>query len=212
MNFMIKAVAFDYGGVIEITESLIPKIVDALKVTKEDWLNTYYTLNHLNNVGGKSRLEVFTLTAKKLGASDIQIAHIPEILKENDQTRKINLELIEIIKDLKKQNYKIGLISNYSIHLRQKLIDKNIIDLFDTVIISGEVGYQKPQPEIFEILFQKLGVKNNETIFVDDTKQSLLGAESVGYLPLLYINNREFKEELNKIISRNDNGIINLSS
>ena len=124
------------------------------------------------------------------------------IIEENTKTKKVNWELIEIIKDLKNKNYKIGLMSNNSTGLRQKLINQDIIDLFDIVIISGEVGFQKPSPEIFEILFNKLGVKNHELIFIDDTKQSLAGAEKIGYAPILFESNRKLKEELSEIILR----------
>ncbi len=109
------------------------------------------------------------------------------------------MELIEIIKDLKKKNYKIGILSNYSITLREKLTRLNIIDLFDEVIISSEVGLQKPQPEIFEIVFNKFNIKNNEMVFIDDTKRSLEGADKIGYVPILYTDNKTLRSDLLKI-------------
>lgn len=108
--------------------------------------------------------------------------------------------MIEIIKDLKKKDYKIGLLSNYSITLREKLARLNIIDLFDEIVVSSEVQLQKPQPEIFEILFQKLNLKANEVAFVDDTSQSLEGAEEIGYMPVLYKNNETLKNDLFNIL------------
>jgi HAD superfamily hydrolase (TIGR01549 family) len=53
----------------------------------------------------------------------------------------------EIIKDLKTRGYKVAVLSNYSLALRQKLIDEALHDLFDEIVISAEVGFQKPQPE-----------------------------------------------------------------
>ena len=72
--------------------------------------------------------------------------------------------------------------------------------MFDTVLISAEVGYQKPQPEIFEMLVNKLGVNKNEIIFIDDTPQSLLNADKIGYVPLLYLNNEKLKKDLANIL------------
>jgi putative hydrolase of the HAD superfamily len=197
---MIKAIAFDYGGVIEIEEGdLIQEIADYLKITKEDWHKAYYSFNHLCNTGKSSWQEVLALTCKEFDTSDAQIAHILEMIQEKKKTKKINLGLVEIIKDLKSKNYKIALLSNNSVKLRQKLTDQNIIDLFDELIISEEVGCQKPSPEIFEILFGKLGVKNNETIFVDDAEKSLEKAKEIGFIPILYVNNEKLKEELAEI-------------
>lgn len=198
---MIKAIVFDYGGVIEKEDGdLIQKIADYLKITKEAWHKVYFSFNHLANTGKKSWQEVLAIVCREFGASDIQISDIHKIIKENKKTKKINWELIEVIKDLKKKNYKIGLLSNNSTGLKQKLVDQNIVDFFDEIIISMEFGYQKPQPEIFEILFNKLGVKNNEMIFVDDTERSLEGAEKIGYIPALYKDNETLKSELSNIL------------
>jgi HAD superfamily hydrolase (TIGR01509 family) len=198
---MIKAIVFDYGGVIELKDGdLIQEIADSLRITKEDWQEVYFTFNHLNNTGQKSWREVATIVAQKFNASDIQISFIQDLINKYDQKRILNLELIEIIKDLKTRDYKIGILSNYSITLREKLTRLNIIDLFDEVIISSEVGLQKPQPEIFEILFNKLRIKNNEMIFIDDTKRSLEGANKIGYIPVLYTNNKTLKSDLADIL------------
>ena len=202
---MIKAVVFDYGGVIEITDTgLMQKIADSLRISLEDWTKEYRTLNYLCNTGKNSYEEVYALTAQKFNASDIQISHIHEMMKENMETRKINFELIEIIKDLKSRNYKIGLLSNNYIKLRQQMTDEGTLKYFDSVVVSSEVGYQKPQPEIFEVLFNELGVKSNEVIFIDDSKSSLEGANDIGYIPILYKDNKSLKSELYSIL-----GIIN---
>jgi len=198
---MIKAIAFDYGGVIEIKEgNLFKEIVEYLQINLEDWEKVYFSLNHLHNIGNNSGDEIVALVAKEFGASDKQIFHIRNLIKDIRKTKKINYELIEIIKNLKNKNYKIGLLSNNSVNLNQGIKDKNISELFDTVVISGEVGYQKPQSEIFQILAEKLDVNINELIFIDDTKKSLEGAEKIGYVPILYTNNEILKTELSNIL------------
>lgn len=198
---MIKAIAFDYGGVIEITDKgLMQKIADYLQVTLEDWLREYRTLNYLCNTGKNSYEEVYAFTAQKFNASDVQISHIHEMMKENMETRKINFELIDMIKDLKSKNYRIGLLSNNYIKLRQQMIDEDTIKYFDSVIISAEVRYQKPEPEIFDILFKKLELESNEVIFIDDTLKSLEGADKIGYIPILYKDNKSLKSELSSIL------------
>lgn len=198
---MIKAIVFDYGGVIEQKNGdLIQEIADSLQITKEYWQKIYYTLNHLNNTGKNSWPEVATMVAKKINASDAQIFFIQDLIEKNNEKRILNTELLEIIKGLKNKNYKIGLLSNYSLTLRQRLMRQNIIHLFDEIIISAEVGYQKPQPEIFKITSDKFGVNINEILFIDDTKHSLGGAENIGYTPILYTDNTKLKKDLNNIL------------
>ena len=198
---MIKAVAFDWGGVIEIMEGgLIQNIVKYLGVSEKEWHKIYFSFNYLSNLGQKSYGEVFALTAKEFGASNEQIAYIHEALKKNKETKKINFELVEIMKDLKKKGYKIGLLSNNNFtKLKRELTDLDLIDLFDAVVVSSEVGYQKPQPEIFHILFDRLGIKSDEVVFVDDTESSLSGSENIGYTPLLFTSNQKLKGDLQKL-------------
>jgi len=197
---MIKAIVFDWGGVLKISEEkLMQKIENYLGISDGDWDKKYFLYNKFCNSGEKSFEEVFEITAKEFGASDEQISHIHEMVKENKKTWRLNSELVEIVKDLKK-NYKIGLLSNNNhIKLKRELAEHNLIDLFDAVVASSEVNYQKPQPEIFQILFDKLRVKNNEVVFIDDTDWSLEGAGSIGYIPILFENNQKLKEDLEKL-------------
>ena len=197
---MIKAIAFDYAGVLEIPErDIITELSDYLNIPKEEWLTIYYTLNHLCNTGTNTWAEVAILTGEKLGTTQEQQLQMKEIMRRNAETKKVNDGLVEIIKKLKPK-YKIALISNYPAHLREKLHKQNLTELFDEIIISGEVGYQKPQPEIFMLLCEKLHITPSELIFIDDSKKSLEGALTIGYTPILYKNNQQLEEDLQRVL------------
>ena len=201
---MIKLIAFDYGGVIKINErSLSSDICDYLKIDKEDWKKEYFLVNHLANVKNISFRDVFILVASKFDNSDETKKYILDLVESNKNKWHLNDELINMIKDLKRKNYKIALLSNNSTELRQKLKENEIIDIFDEVIISAEVGFQKPQPEIFDILFKKLEADPSEVIFVDDTLRSLENSDKIGYMPILFKDNKSFKLELSSILGIN---------
>ena len=198
---MIKAIAFDYGGVIKINEQdLIKEIYDYLKISKDDFSREYFKINKMFNIEGKSFEEVTLLLVSKFNNSEEAKEHTLKLLQENKNKYHLNEELIKMIKELKSKNYKIALLSNNSLKLRQKLIEDNILDLFNEVIISAEVGYQKPQPEIFDFLFKRLKVEPNEVIFIDDSLSSLEGADNIGYIPILYKDNKSLKTELSGIL------------
>ncbi len=199
---MIKAIVFDYGGVIKINDSdLISDICNYLKINKKDFEKEYFAVNHLINIGGKSFEEFTLLLVSKFNKSKKTKNYILKLLKENKSKYHLNNELIDLIKYLKNKNYKIGLLSNNSLELKQELINDKIYELFDQIIISAKVGYQKPQPEIFEILFSKLKMKPNEVIFVDDTPKSLEGADKIGYVPILFTNNKQLRADLSSILN-----------
>ena len=92
---MISAIAFDYGGVIEISEkSIVQEIVSYLGIQRDQWLETYFSLNHLCNTGKYSWKEVMVLTAEKVGATKQQIPHIENLLLRDVINQKLNFELI----------------------------------------------------------------------------------------------------------------------
>jgi epoxide hydrolase-like predicted phosphatase len=59
-------------------------------------------------------------------------------------------------------------------------------ELFDDVVISGEVGLHKPQPEIYLLACERLGVEPADAVFVDDLRENCAGAESVGMTAVLH--------------------------
>jgi epoxide hydrolase-like predicted phosphatase len=199
---MIKGIAFDYGGVIKINdEDLFSNIAKYLDISREEFSKEYFSLNHLFNTQDKSYEDVISLIISKFNDSKEAKDYILNLMKENHSKYHLNDELIDTIKDLKNKDYKIALLSNNSIKLKEKLIEDGISDIFDVIIISAEVGCQKPQPEIFDILFKKLELNPSEVVFIDDTLKSLEGADKIGYIPILYKDNETFKSELFNIIN-----------
>jgi epoxide hydrolase-like predicted phosphatase len=52
--------------------------------------------------------------------------------------------------------------------------------LFDVVVISGEVGLRKPEPEIYRLAAERLGAQPAECVFVDDLAHNVQGAAAAG--------------------------------
>lgn len=53
-------------------------------------------------------------------------------------------------------------------------------EIFDAVVLSGEVGLRKPQPEIFRLTAEQLDREPSECVFIDDLEVNVAGAEAVG--------------------------------
>jgi putative hydrolase of the HAD superfamily len=82
-----------------------------------------------------------------------------------------------------------GLVSNSwsTSHYDRKLL----AELFDTAVISAEVHMHKPQPEIYRLAAERLGVEPDECIFVDDLRENCEGAEAVGMTAVRHRNAAE---------------------
>ena len=79
---------------------------------------------------------------------------------------------------------KTGLISNSM--GRGMYEDAPLDELFDGVVISGEVGLHKPQPEIFRLGAERAGAPPEACVFVDDLRENCAGAEAVGMTAILH--------------------------
>jgi putative hydrolase of the HAD superfamily len=66
------------------------------------------------------------------------------------------------------------------------IYDRAPTDLFDATVISGDVGLHKPQPEIYLLAAERLGVDPGASIFVDDLRENCAGAEAVGMTAVLH--------------------------
>ncbi|MEA2443658.1 MAG: putative hydrolase of the superfamily [Thermoleophilales bacterium] len=73
-------------------------------------------------------------------------------------------------------------------------------ELFDAVVISGDVGLHKPQAEIFELGAEKIGVPAAESVFVDDLKENIAGAEAVGMTGVLHRGAGSTVPELERLL------------
>jgi epoxide hydrolase-like predicted phosphatase len=70
-----------------------------------------------------------------------------------------------------------GLISN---SWGLGIYERAPMDLFDATVISGDVGLHKPQPAIYLLACERLGVEPGQCVFVDDLAENVVGAEAVG--------------------------------
>ncbi|KAH6822408.1 Haloacid dehalogenase-like hydrolase superfamily protein [Perilla frutescens var. hirtella] len=87
----------------------------------------------------------------------------------------------ETMLSLKDSGVKLAVVSNFDSRLRKLLRDLNVLDLFDAVIISSEVGYEKPDEKIFRAALDQISVEANKAVHVgDDTKADKVGANAVG--------------------------------
>lgn len=69
-------------------------------------------------------------------------------------------------------------------------------ELFDAIVISGEVGMRKPEPEIFHYTLKLLGVPPAEAVFVDDLRPNVLAAAELG---LVAVHHTSYEETLSEL-------------
>jgi putative hydrolase of the HAD superfamily len=93
---------------------------------------------------------------------------------------QIDSTLMEFIRGLRSR-VRVGMITNAWPDVRRYLENEaKIADAFDPLIVSAEVGLAKPDPRIYQLALERLGVQPAEAVFVDDFEDNVAGARWVG--------------------------------
>jgi epoxide hydrolase-like predicted phosphatase len=121
-------------------------------------------------------------------------------LYSNSELVKINKEIQELIIDLKKSGYQLLILSNtIKHHAKCNREERKLFDNFDGAILSCEVGFRKPEIEIYELVLEKFELKPEECIFIDDKEENLIPAKKLGMNTILFNDPLQLKNELTKM-------------
>lgn len=195
---MIKAIIFDVGGVVysENPKQFKENICRLCGVDTSDFhraVTKYYKHAQRGKIKGTKYPE---LIAKELGINKNKFLKNYKKLRRN--IIKLNKDVELTILRLKK-DYIIGTLTNI-IHLHHQLRKKkNVYKHFKVKIISCEVGYRKPDKQIYKLLIKKLKLSPKEIVFIDDEPENLPPAKKLGINGILFKNNKQLVRELRKL-------------
>lgn len=191
---MIKAIIFDCFGVIVgkgfyYTYEQAGGDTHADKQFIDDMLNQ-------TNLGLISDAEFNKVMAERLGKTDHQWQTALIKAEQADE------QLLDYAKSLRK-NYKTAVLSNSNRGvLKEKIGENHLSTCFDEVVCSAEVGIIKPSPGIYQLTANRLGVKTNECIFIDDHESFVKAAEDIGMHGVVYKDLSSLKKEVKTLLSR----------
>ncbi len=88
--------------------------------------------------------------------------------------------------------YRTALLSNSFDGAREREEDRyHFVELVDFIIYSHEVGIAKPDPRIYALTSQRLGVQPQEIVFLDDAERNVATAAAFGFHPIHYHTNAQ---------------------
>ncbi len=176
----IRAVFFDLGGVLVRTEFQAPRqqLAERLGMEYDDLDKIVFDSDSgiKATLGEISSDQHWDSIVKKLKRPASELDSIRAEFFAGDI---VDRTLLDYLRSLRGK-HKTGLISNAWSDLRDYIVKEKFDDDFDKMIISSEVGAAKPEPKIFQIALEQLGVKPNEAVFVDDFLINIEGCEKVG--------------------------------
>ena len=198
-----KAIVFDYDGVIKISpglgKGLLEDIAASISVPLDDFRNAYFKTNHLSNVENMPWDQMILRIVSSFDNSEESKREVLSIIHDFRSKSKLNTELLALFPKIRRKNLTLAIFSNNTSALREELRSNRVLELVDDVVISGEIGFQKPSVESFDALFSQLNVRSKEVVFIDDTPKSLETASVIGYTPILFENNEQLRSDLHKL-------------
>lgn len=199
----IKALIWDLEGVLLISdnEKIETTVAKNLGVTEEIIGNFFHSdFNNRVDVGEFSQEDFWLHFLDTLGLPRERLADINEFFYRDFY---IDQDLLEkIIKY--REKYKTAILSNYSDVLRPMLQTHWRVDgAFDEIVISWEEKIIKPDPRIFDLTLDRLGVNKEEAVLIDDREVNISGAKNFGLQTVLFKTKGQALADLNLILEQN---------
>lgn len=192
---MIKAVIFDWGGVLieNPAREMAGYIAISLGVPMETFNNAYRELIPAFQKGTISEGFVWEKICGELNVPKPEVSSLWREAFRSVYTPKE--EIFSLASQLKGGGYKVGFLSNAEVPAMNFFHEQHY-DTFDVTVFSCAEGTMKPERRIYEITLERLGVQPNQAIFIDDREDFIDGAKEMGINTILFISEQQVKEAL----------------
>lgn len=131
------------------------------------------------------------------------IAHQVHLAYRQAAYWKMFDDVLPCLKQLKARHLRLGVVSNWDPHLEGLLRNLQLKPYFEEVVSSADVGYRKPDPMIFTLILERMGLKAGEVIHVGDRPDADgVGAFAAGIKPIIIDRHkRHFHGEFTRVDS-----------
>ncbi len=195
----IRAVIFDFGGVLVRTEDasarrkweqqlgLPPGELEQLVFASE--------LAQRSMIGQATQRDVWSYIAMRYGLDDATLQQMRRDFWSGD---RLDERLVQFLPSLRPR-YKTAILSNAWPGARRMFTEHfQLHEAVDAFIISSEEGIAKPHPRIYQIALQRLDVRPHEAIFVDDFPENIAGAQQLGIIAVLFRDTHQVIAEVQR--------------
>lgn len=199
---MIKAVLFDFGGVIlsspfeamrryEEEMGLPPAFLRSVNAADPHG-NAWARLER-NEVSIDDFCDLFEAEARSAGQKVDARAVLALLVGE------LRPQMVEAVKRCK-ERLAIGLLTNNFAWGEGPQELREVVELFDVVVESSKVGVRKPEPRFYELACELLAIEPHEAVFLDDLGVNLKPARAMGMTTIKVVDPDEALAELEGVV------------
>ena len=191
----IKAIFFDWGGVLieHPTNNILNYCAVFLGISKERLIKVYQKYHIRLQTGEADEKDLW----EDILRSEGKTINLKESLwREAFSTAYSPREnMFKLVKRLRNNGYKIGLISNTESSAAELFLEKHKNE-FDSTVFSCDLGIIKPYARIYYKALESLDVLAEKSVFIDDLEENIKGAENIGMKGILYKSYEQVRDEL----------------
>lgn len=168
-----------------------------LKISLDQWFDAIDTA-YADSIEGKiSKEKELKIISANLKITPEHLEHL--WVKSYRKYFRKNTRLFKVAENLKKQGYKIIILSDQHHISKEALIPKLDSERFDYVFVSCDLGMRKPNPKIYKLALKKAHLKPHEAVFIDNQLWNTKPAKKLGIKTILFKNNSQTIKDLNKL-------------
>lgn len=110
-------------------------------------------------------------------------------------------ETVEILRRLHdSKEHSIYSLTNWSNETFPVALKKfPFLSWFKGILVSGDVGLKKPDPEIYKLLLDRYGLEANTCVFIDDRTENVKAASALGFSGIIFKNHTQLSKDLKKL-------------
>ncbi len=195
---MIKAILFDFGGVLgsdadtiflQVLENNGITRAEAERLWEEHWPNL--------KLGKCGVDEIWNgVEARYGGRVDVE-----QVRKEYNASISIDGEMLDFAKSLQDKSLRLAILANEAREWMQVKREKGGLDqVFEKVYGSADIGLAKPDKGVYELVLRDMGLKGKEVVFIDNLERNLVPAKELGMRCIIFRGLSYLKEELAHVL------------
>jgi putative hydrolase of the HAD superfamily len=193
----VRAIVFDFDGVLRLWDHDETFAIEERFNLPKGSIHTHAFADYLNLqvvTGVTSDDEWRDAVAQKV--VDHHGEHAREaVLEWRQRIGVLDASMVELLRTIKPQ-LTVALLTNATSRLMSDLVVHGLVDDFDYIFNSSEIGVAKPDQRIFDFVASTLGLRFDEWLFIDDTEENVVTAASLGIRSHLYSNQVELESWL----------------
>ena len=206
MDSRIKAIVSDFGGVL--TTPLLGSFMAFQNETGISTENLGKAMQSIAEADGENPLFVLergeiteaAFLEKLSEALEPLLGHRPQMHRFKEiyfEALNPNPSMIELMRELKATGYRMAMLTN---NVREwEPLWRSMLpvdEIFETVVDSAFVGCRKPEPRIYEMTLERIGMPAESCLFVDDLAPNCEGARAVGLNAVHFRDNEQAIAEI----------------